>query len=270
LALESYKSKRYPTLSICTSCLYSRTKGGCKSYVDACHTSDKGKGRGSAALANAHSPAPPRPASSKKAPAGGPAQPQKKHRVSLYYTKPKPGSTSPAAAAAAVPTPEEEEEEHRDLSPAPPLTPEPQVCNHINNNNIIVVDEEEEEEEEDDDNSHLGGQTEKPTHFKEAPPRAVEDKGPAPAAAMFPMETPAPGFPHNMTVGPGPRPGLLLCSPAGQSLATPQRTDTGAYSERRESAGELEVRARPHRPPLCDHVMCYVHHVIPTAYYSDL
>ncbi|KAG7276808.1 hypothetical protein CRUP_008758 [Coryphaenoides rupestris] len=203
--------------------------GGCKSYVDACHTSDKGKGRGSAALANGHSPAPPRPASSKKAPAGGPAQPQKKHRVSVYYTKPKPGSTSPAAAAA-IPTPDEEE--HRDLSPAPPLTPEPQVCNHINNNNIIVVDEE-------DDNSRLGGQTEKPTHFKEAPPRAVDDKGPAPAAAMFPMETPAPGFPHNMTVGPGPRPGLLVCSPAGQ-----QRTDTGAYSERRESAGELEPQPR--------------------------
>ncbi|CAL8330823.1 unnamed protein product [Lota lota] len=197
----------------------SRTKGGCKSYVDACQTSDKGKGRGSAVLASTNTPAPPRPQSSKKAPS--PTQPQKKHRVSLCYTKYKPSSTSPTAATT--------EEEHRDLSPAPLLTPEPEVCNH-NNNNIILVDE--------DNDSCSSGPTEKPTHFKEDPPRAAEDKGPAPV--MFPMETPA-GFPHNVTVGPGPRAGLLLCSPAGQSLAK-QRTDS-TYSERREGS-ELEPHSR--------------------------
>ncbi|KAK0137410.1 Transmembrane protein 131-like [Merluccius polli] len=202
-----------------------RTKGGCKSYVDACHTSDKGKGRGSTVLANANAsaPAPPRPQSSKKTPVSAPTQPQKKHRVSLYYTKYKPSSTSPNASTIAT-----TEEEHRDLSPDPPLTPEPEVCNH--NNNDIIVDE--------DDDSCSSGQTEKPTHFKEDPPHAVEDKGPAPV--MFPMETPA-GFPHNVTVGPGPRPGLLVCSPAGQSIAK-HRTDN-TYSERRESA-ELEPQPR--------------------------
>ena len=208
--------------------LCSRTKGGCKSYVDACHTSDKGKGRGSAVLANANPAAvPPRPQPAKKAPS--PTQPPKKHRVSLYYAKYKPGTASPAAAAATATA----EEEQRDLSPAPPLTPEPEVCSqHHNNNDIAVGDE-------DDDSCRSTPTTEKPTHFKEEPPRGVEDKGPAPVT--FPMETPA-RPPHSVAAGagPGPRGAPALCSPAGQSLAK-QRTQDGTYSERRESA-ELEVR----------------------------
>ena len=209
----------------CDGCLFSsvfrRTKGGCKSYVDAGHTSDKGKGRGSAVLANANPPAPPRPQPAKKAPS--PPQPPKKHRVSPVYAKPKPSGAAPAPAAATA------DEEQRDLSPAPLLTPEPEVCNH-NNNNVIVVGDE-------DDASCRSAPTEEPTHFKEEePPRAAEDKGSA--AVTFPMETPGARPAHQAAVGAGAQ---AHCSPAGQSVAK-QRTD-GTYSERRASA-ELEVRAR--------------------------
>ncbi|XP_056442409.1 transmembrane protein 131-like isoform X4 [Gadus chalcogrammus] len=199
-----------------------RTKGGCKSYVDAGHTSDKGKGRGSAVLANANPPAPPRPQPAKKAPS--PPQPPKKHRVSPVYAKPKPSGAAPAPAAAAT-----ADEEQRDLSPAPLLTPEPEVCNH-NNNNVIVVGDE-------DDASCRSAPTEEPTHFKEEePPRAAEDKGPE--AVTFPMETPGGRPPHQAAVGAGAQ---AHCSPAGQSVAK-QRTD-GTYSERRASA-ELEPLPR--------------------------
>ncbi|XP_071770565.1 transmembrane protein 131-like [Centroberyx gerrardi] len=185
-------------------------KGSCKSYVDTGHTSDKGKGRGSPALAN--SPAP-RPQSSKKGTSSTPSQPQKKHRVSLYYTKYK--SSPSAAATGAVMT----EEEHDDLTPDPPLTPDPEVCN--NNNEPTFI-------------SQLDKKT--TTHFKEVPQSAMEDK--VPAAVMFPMETPA-GFPSNVTVGPGPKPGLLVCSPV-------EKNCTERYTEKRDSEKrditELEPR----------------------------
>ncbi|CAB1457724.1 unnamed protein product, partial [Pleuronectes platessa] len=87
-----------------------KTKGSCKSYVDTCHTSDKGKGRGSPALANSPTQ---RPLSSKKGTATTPAQTQKKHKVSLYYSKYKPSS---CAAGGAVTV----DEEHEDLTPDAP------------------------------------------------------------------------------------------------------------------------------------------------------
>lgn len=46
--------------------------------------------------------------------------------------------------------------------------------------------------------------------FKDEAHGIVEDG--EPAAVMFPMEIAA-GFPENITLSPGPRPGLLLCSP---------------------------------------------------------
>lgn len=47
-------------------------------------------------------------------------------------------------------------------------------------------------------------------HFNDEPHAIVEKR--EPAAVMFPMEIPA-SFPENVTLSPGPRPGLLLCSP---------------------------------------------------------
>lgn len=174
--------------------------------MDTCHTSDKGKGRGSPALAN--SPAP-RPQSSKKGSSTTPSQQQKKCKVSLYYSKYKPSSSTASAGAVAV------DEELEDLRPDPPLTPDTDVCN--NNNEPAFINEMEKMTAPD---------------FKEV----VEDT--MPAAVMFPMEIPA-GFPDNVTLGPGPRPGLLVCSPIEKSC-------TEHYAEKMESekrdSSEVEVK----------------------------
>ncbi|KAM3864937.1 transmembrane protein 131-like [Diretmus argenteus] len=189
-----------------------KTKGTCKSYVDSYHTSDKGKGRGSPALAN--SPAP-RPQPSKKGSSSTPTQPQKKHRVSLYYTKHKSSSSTAATGAVMA------EEERDDLTPDPPLTPDPDVCCNNNNNEPAFI-------------SQLDKKM--TTHFKEDPQSTMEDKGPA--AVMFPMEMPA-GFPDNVIVGPGPRPGLLVCSPVEKNCT--ERYTVKRDSERRD-VSELEPR----------------------------
>lgn len=183
-----------------------KTKGSCKSYVDTCHTSDKGKGRGSPALAN--SPAP-RPQSAKKGSSSTPTQPQKKHKVSLYYTKYK-SSSSPAAADAGT-----VDEEREDPTPDAPLTPDPDVCN---NNEPVFI-------------SELDKTT--PADFKVESHSPIEDRAPA---VMFPVEMPA-GFPDNVTVGPGPRPGLLVCSPVEKSCT--EHYAEKVDSEKRDSS-ELE------------------------------
>lgn len=77
-----------------------------------------------------------------------------------------------------------------------PLTPDSDVSN---NNEPVLVSEV--------DNAA-------PPDFTDEPHGIVEDK--EPAAVMFPMEIPA-GFPENVTLSPGPRPGLLLCSPVEKS-----------------------------------------------------
>ncbi|KAJ3615193.1 hypothetical protein NHX12_018761, partial [Muraenolepis orangiensis] len=121
--------------------------------------------------------------------------------------------------------------------------PEPEVPNHNNDDSddeVVVA-------------SCSSGPAEKPKHFKEGPflPQSVEDQRPPPPA-MFPMETPA-GFPHDVTVGPGPRPGLLACSPARKSV-TKQRTDDW-YPDRGEVPehsvlvmSEREKKAQEQRP----------------------
>lgn len=165
----------------------SKTKGSCKSYVETCHTSDKGKGRGSPALAN--SPAQ-RPQSSKKASSATPSQTQRKHKVSLYYSKYKSSVSTVTAGAATM------DEEPEELTPDQPHTPDSDICN---NNEPAFI-------------SELDKSA--PTDFKDEPHGTVEDR--EPAAVMFPMEIPA-GFPENVTLSPGPRPGLLLCSPVEKS-----------------------------------------------------
>ncbi|XP_060912178.1 transmembrane protein 131-like isoform X1 [Labrus mixtus] len=186
-----------------------KTKGSCKSYVDTGHTSDKGKGRGSPALAN--SPAP-RPQSSKKGSLVTPSQSQKKHKVSLYYTKYKSSSSAAAAGALLL------DEDHEDLIPDSPLTPDPDVCN---NNEPAFISELDKKITAD---------------FKEDPQSTIEDS--APVAVMFPMEMPA-GFPDNVTLSPGPRPGLLVCSPIEKSCAKhfAEKID----SEKRDNA-QMELR----------------------------
>ncbi|XP_061626572.1 transmembrane protein 131-like isoform X1 [Phyllopteryx taeniolatus] len=183
-----------------------KPKGTCKSYVDTCHTSDKGKGRGSPALFN--SPAQ-RPQSSKKSSSSTLSQPQKKHKVSLYYSKYKPTAVTTASAAT-----DEEHAEHEELVTEPPLTPDPDVCN--NNNEPAFI-------------SEMAKNT------------AVDFKGEdgVPAAVMFPVEIPA-GFPQNVTLGPGPRPGLLLCKPVEMSHAG-HYEPTMMHCEQRASA-ELQLR----------------------------
>lgn len=202
------------------SCFCSKPKGSCKSYVDTCHTSDKGKGRGSPALAN--SPAP-RPQSSKKGSSVTPSQTQKKHKVSLYYTKYK-SSSSPAAAGTVT-----VDEEHEDLTPDLPLTPDPDVCN---NNEPVFISELEKKTSAD---------------VKENPHSTVEDR--VPAAVMFPMEMPA-GFPDNVILSPGPRPGLLVCSPVEKSC-------TEHYAEKvdpdKRDTSEMEVRH------VCYSVVPFIH-----------
>ena len=204
------KVLKYSKCVISVSCLCSKTKGSCKSYVDTCHTSDKGKGRGSPALAN--SPASRPQSNSKRGSLTTTSQPQKKHKVSLYYTKYK--SSSPTAAPDTVTM----DEEHEDLTADPPLTPDPDICN---NNEPAFIGEQDKKTSAD---------------FKEDPRSSLEDR--APAAVMFPMEMPA-GFPDNVKVGPGPRPGLLVCSPVEKSCT--QRYAEKIDSEKRDSA-EMEVR----------------------------
>ncbi|XP_035516079.1 transmembrane protein 131-like isoform X2 [Morone saxatilis] len=186
-----------------------KTKGSCKSYVDTCHTSDKGKGRGSPALAN--SPAP-RPQSSKRGSTITPSQPQKKHKVSLYYTKYKSSLSTTAAGVVTM------DEEHEDLTPDSPLTPDLDVCN---NNEPAFI-------------SELDKKTS--ADFKEDPQSTIEDR--VPAEVMFPMEMPA-GFPNNVTLSPGPRPGLLVCSPVEKSCT--EHYAEKINSEKRECS-EMEVR----------------------------
>lgn len=107
------------------------------------------------------------------------------------------------------------DEELEDLRPDPPLTPDTDVCN--NNNEPAFINEMEKMTAPD---------------FKEV----VEDT--MPAAVMFPMEIPA-GFPDNVTLGAGPRPGLLVCSPIEKSC-------TEHYAEKMESekrdSSEVEVK----------------------------
>ncbi|XP_023149320.2 transmembrane protein 131-like isoform X3 [Amphiprion ocellaris] len=186
-----------------------KTKGSCKTYVDTCHTSDKGKGRGSPALAN--SPAP-RPQSSKKGSSTTPSQQQKKHKVSLYYTKFKSSSSTATAGAVTM------DEEHEDLTPDPPLTPDLDVCN---NNQPAFI-------------SELDKKTS--ADYKEDLQSTIEDR--VPAAVMFPMEMPA-GFPADVTLSPGPGPGLLVCSPV-------EKNCTEHYAEKMDSdkrdSSELELR----------------------------
>lgn len=191
----------------------SKTKGSCKNYVDTGHTSDKGKGRGSPALAN--SPAP-RHHASKKGSSATPSQAQKKPKVSLYYSKYKP--SSPAASGAVT-----VDEEHEDLTPEAPLTPEPPlspVPDVCNNNKPAFI-------------SPLDKKTSADLKEEQS---SMEDR--LPAAVMFPMEMPA-GFPGNVTLSPGPRPGLLMCSPIEKSC-------TEHYAQKMDSdkrdASEIEVR----------------------------
>lgn len=190
----------------------SKTKGSCKSYVDTCHTSDKGKGRGSPTLAN--SPAP-RHHASKKGSSATPSQAQKKPKVSLYYSKYKPSSTT-APGVITV------DEEHEDLTPEAPLTPEPPlspVPDICNNNEPAFI-------------SQLDKKMSADLKKEQS---NMEDA--LPAAVMFPMEMPA-GFPGNVTLSPGPRPGLLMCSPIEKSCTEhyAQKMD----SDKRDSS-ELEV-----------------------------
>lgn len=174
--------------------------------MDTCHTSDK-KGRGSSSLA---SPAP-RSQSSKKGSSTTPSQQQqKKRKVSLYYTKYKP-SSSPAATV---------DEEQDDATPESPVTPDP--C--ISNQSTFLTE--------------LNKNTS--TDFKEDLQGTVEDG--MSAAAMFPMETHA-GFPGDVTLVPGPRPGLLICSPVERSCSVLHADKTN--SEKRDSS-ELEVRMQKH------------------------
>lgn len=165
----------------------SKTKGSCKSYVETCHTSDKGKGRGSPALAN--SPAQ-RPQSSKKGSSATPSQTQRKHKVSLYYSKYKSSVSTVTAGPAMM------DEEPEEPTTDQPLTPDSDVSN---NNDPTLIS---------------GLDKSAPQDFKDEPHVIVEDG--EPATIMFPMEIPA-GFPENVTLSPGPRPGLLLCSPVEKS-----------------------------------------------------
>lgn len=190
-------------------CLCSKSKGSCKTYIDTCHTSDKGKGRGSSALAS--SPAP-RSQPSKKGSSTATSQPQKKHKVSLYYTKHKPSSATAAVAAM--------DEEHEELTPES-LTPEPCSNNQPAFSNST------------DKNT--------PTGFTEDPQGDIEHI--MSAAVMFPVEIPA-RFTEDVTLGPGPRPGLLICSPV-------ERNCSELYTEKIDSdkrdTSELEVRLHKYK-----------------------
>ncbi|XP_049427042.1 transmembrane protein 131-like isoform X1 [Epinephelus fuscoguttatus] len=207
---NSVLSRDNDSVNNITSNGVNKTKGSCKSYVDTCHTSDKGKGRGSPALAN--SPASRPQSTSKRGSLTTTSQPQKKHKVSLYYTKYKSSSSTASPGAVTV------DEEHEDLTPDPPLTPDPDVCN---NNEPTFI-------------SELDKKT--PSDYKEDAHSTIGER--VPAAVMFPMEMPA-GFPDNVTVGPGPRPGLLVCSPVEKSCT--EHYAEKIDSEKRDSS-EMELR----------------------------
>lgn len=183
--------------------------------MDTGHTSDKGKGRGSPALAS--SPAM-RPQTTKKGSSTTLSQPQKKHKVSLYYTNYKSSSSTAVADTVTM------EEEHEDLLLDPHMTPDPDICN---NNEPAFI-------------SELNKKTS--ADFK--PDSPVEDR--VPAAVMFPMEMPA-GFPDNVTLGPGPRPGLLVCNPVEKTCT--ERYADKIHSEKRDIS-ELEVMRRLQTPPV--------------------
>ncbi|XP_069545848.1 transmembrane protein 131-like isoform X2 [Brachyistius frenatus] len=183
-----------------------KTKGSCKTYVDSGHTSDKGKGRGSPALANSPTS---RPQPLKKGSSTTMSQQQKKHKVSLYYTKFKSSASTAAATM---------DEEHEDLTPDAPLTPDSDVCN--NNQPPLISD--------------LCKKTS--TDYNEVLQSNIEDT--APAAVMFPVEMAA-GFPDKVAMGPGSRPGLLVCRPVEKSC-TEHYTEK-MDSEKRDSS-ELELR----------------------------
>lgn len=202
--------------------LSSKAKGSCKSYVDVCHSSDKGKGRGSPALANIPTPRPQSSSKTSKSSLIAPSQPQKKHRVSLYYTKYKPSSSTAVPDAVMI------EENHEDLIPDPPLTPDPDVCNNNNEPAFISMQDKK-----------------SPVDFKEDPISTIEDG--MPAAVTFPMEIPA-GFPDNLIVGPGPMPGLLTCSPVEKSCTELSAEKIGSEKSDRS---EMEVRQE-----LLVHISC--------------
>lgn len=201
---NSVLSRENSSVNNITSNGVNKSKGSCKTYIDTCHTSDKGKGRGSSALASSPMP---RSQPSKKGSSTATSQPQKKHKVSLYYTKHKPSSSTVAAAAM--------DEEHEELTPES-LTPEP--CS--------------------DDQPAFSNSTDKktPTGFTEDPQGDVEHS--MSAAVMFPVEIPA-RFPEDVTLGPGPRPGLLICSPV-------ERNCSKRYTEKMDSdkrdGSELEIQ----------------------------
>ncbi|XP_028833905.1 transmembrane protein 131-like [Denticeps clupeoides] len=108
-----------------------KPKGSCKTYVDPCHTSDKGKGRGSPAVASG----PVRNQSTSKKGSGGHSQPQKKHKVSVLYSKYKiiPNAMVPSAATISPDPPADEERPDDQTSEM-----DPDVCNNNNNNNDLV------------------------------------------------------------------------------------------------------------------------------------
>lgn len=102
------------------------------------------------------------------------------------------------------------DEEQEDLRPDPPLTPDTDACN---NNEPAFINE-----------------MDKIT----APDCKGDVDDTMAAAVMFPMEIPA-AFP-NVTLGPGPRPGLLVCNPIEKICAE-------HYGDRMESEKrELEVK----------------------------
>lgn len=115
------------------------------------------------------------------------------------------------------------DEEHEDLTPEAPLTPElplsplPDVCNNNETAFVSPLDKKV--------SADLKGEQ-----------RGIEEG--LPAEVMFPMEIPA-GFPGNVTLSPGPRPGLLMCSPIEKSCTEhyAQKMD----SDKRDSS-EIEVR----------------------------
>ncbi|KAL1023493.1 hypothetical protein UPYG_G00041460 [Umbra pygmaea] len=201
-----------------------KTKGSCKTYTET--SSDKGKGRGSPAVANGSAPRSQSSSSSKKGSSTAPSQPQKKHKVSLYYSKYKT-NTSASVATAAVTT---EEERELDVTPdlgtlEPDLSPE--VCNNNNNEPAFLCPVE------------VNQTSTTMQHFEEAPTQSAtkQEESKCPATVMFPVETPV-SFPNFVSVSPGPRPGLLLCSQApltGCSEHVSSKSINSAFPEKTES-----------------------------------
>ncbi|KAJ8001299.1 hypothetical protein DPEC_G00192880 [Dallia pectoralis] len=177
-----------------------KMKGSCKTYVDTCHTSDKGKGRGSPAVANGSAPRPQASSSSsKKGSSTTGSHPQKKHKVSVYC-KYKICSVVSTATAALV----TEEERELDLTlnrgtPDPNLSPD--ACNNNNEPAFLSLVE----------TTTIPTATQLfQTDSTGSATKQDDSRGLAPV--MFPVEMQA-SFPNYVTISPGPRPGLLLCSP---------------------------------------------------------